>query len=74
MPVAKPNYSGEYHLADLPMIDPHLLVDYLFKEVGLNIPEEVVRNYWHQKKTAGAGGLGLEIAGGRDLRADLPLW
>lgn len=31
----------------LPMIDPHILVDYLFTKGGVNIPQGVVSRFWY---------------------------
>lgn len=48
------------------MIDPHVLVDALFKEVGVNIPENVVREFWNTKRQLGKEPWALQSPAGND--------
>ena len=42
--------SGTFEDIQLPMLDPHRLVDHLFHNVGLDIPQNIVNRFWHMKR------------------------
>ena len=42
--------TGTWENVRLPMLDPHLLVDYLFQTAGVNIPMSIVHRFWDIKK------------------------
>lgn len=43
--------SGTFEDIQLPMLDPHRLVDLLFQQIGLDIPQNVVNRFWHMKRS-----------------------
>ena len=43
-------HSGTYEDIKFPLFDPHVVVDYLFREVGLKIDPYIVRRFWHIKR------------------------
>jgi hypothetical protein len=50
--VAKLNYTNEYEVVTVPLLDPDKLVAYLFKQ-GLTIPQELVNDFWEKKRMSG---------------------
>ena len=42
--------SKTFEDIQLPLLDPHALVDYLFQQTGLVIPENVVNHFWYIKR------------------------
>lgn len=43
-------HSGTYEDIKFPLFDPHVVVDYLFREVGLSINPDIVRRFWYIKR------------------------
>ena len=43
-------HSGTFEDIMFPLLDPHTLVDYLFRETGLNIQPDIVEQFWHIKR------------------------
>ena len=42
--------SHTYEDIKLPILDPHLVIDYLFQETGLHISPAVVKRFWYIKR------------------------
>ena len=50
VPVTTKLCKKTFELVDLPVLDPHILVDYLIREVGLHISDQFVLQYWRTKR------------------------
>ena len=50
--VRKPNYTSDFEMVKVPLLDPDSLVQYLIN-AGLSIPEEHVSEFWEKKKASG---------------------
>lgn len=45
-PIKSPKHPDGFEIVELEMIDPHLVINYLFDEAGLEIPLSTVQSYW----------------------------
>ena len=52
MKVSKLNFTNEFEVVTVPLLDPDKLVAYLLKS-GLTIPQELVNNFWEKKRMSG---------------------
>ena len=52
----------QFAFGQVPMYDPHAILNYLFDEISLQIPPDQVRQYWKQAASAGCPWAQHELA------------
>ena len=46
IPIRAPKSPGGFEMRHFPMIEPHMLFHQLFTSIGVDVPREIVRQYW----------------------------